>query len=305
MSNRIVVIVNKTWEAAPIFGVFSAPYASGSKASSRPLNWAGDKPYPTPVMWPDPEGVANFRWRYVLHFDETRVEVWCLSDFADTSDSLLKSTFIPQIVGHDEDAPQLVIAVGTAASIVCGLQGSVIVGCRAFMHDANPTSPAQDERPSSWPLEQMDKMMESSFAPTLDMVMAGLFPSWLTDAQRCMLPARNGGAPLHITVKSKLVAVGDVNVLNYGQYPAKDPEALQACLAADTGAVIGSIETTSPLIRACVEPVPYLFISGIVNDLGQLSRDVAPTEYSQNFAGAHNAGVVLAALLPVIISETL
>jgi hypothetical protein len=65
VSNRIVVIVNKMWEAAPIFGVFSAPFSS-SEASSRPLNWTGDKPYPLPVMWPDPAGVANFRWRLVF-----------------------------------------------------------------------------------------------------------------------------------------------------------------------------------------------------------------------------------------------
>lgn len=78
-----------------------------------------------------------------------------------------------------------------------------------------------------------------------------------------MLPAQNGGASLHIVVRPELVAVGDVNVLNYGQYPAKDLEALQACLTADSRAEIYSIETTRPLIRACTEPAPFLFISGM------------------------------------------
>lgn len=37
--------------------------------------------------------------------------------------------------------------------------------------------------------------------------------------------------------------------------------------------------------------------------MGQFSRDVTPTEYAQNFAGAHNAGIVLAALLLVIVAQ--
>jgi hypothetical protein len=44
-----------------------------------------------------------------------------------------------------------------------------------------------------------------------------------------------------------------------------------------------------------------IFISGIVNDMGQLNRDVIPTEYAQNFTGARNAGVILAALLPIVV----
>jgi len=255
-------------------------------------------------MWPAPDGPIEFPLRYKLQFGDTVVECWCLADFEDTSDSIKKTGFIREIVTAQEQTPDLVIAVGTAASATCGLQGSVLVGTRAFMHDAFPDTPPQAQRPNYWPTKLSDTMMESSFAGNLDFLMKGVAPAWVTSAQPLMVPARNGEGRLGITIDSFLVAVSDVNVgQNYKLYSTKDPEALNACLTVDRNARIASVETTSALIRAMVEPSPFLFVSAIVNDLGQLARDVTPTEYAQNFAGGHNAGIVLAALLPVIVAQ--
>jgi hypothetical protein len=254
-------------------------------------------------MQPDPAD-PKFPYRYALQFGKTTVDFWCLADFEDTSDSITKSGFIRQIVEKWTTLPQLVIAVGTAASVDVGRQGCVAVGCKTFMHDAFPDSPQQAARPSYWPSKQMDTIMESTFAPKLDLVSSGVFPPWITEAQLRMIPARNGEGRLRVLVDSSFVAVGDVNVgANYSQYPVKDPEALDACLRANPDAKVTSIETTSSLIRALAFPAPFIFVSGIVNDMGQLARDVNPTEYAQNFAGAHNAGVVLAAMLPAIIAQ--
>ena len=55
MIERIVVIVNKKWEAAPILGVFSAPYSATTHASSRPVCWSDGNPYPQPKTQPDPD----------------------------------------------------------------------------------------------------------------------------------------------------------------------------------------------------------------------------------------------------------
>ena len=129
---RIVVIINKQWEAAPIRAVFECPYAAGTLASARPHQWNG-KPYPPVVPWPDTSGTFSFR--YTLSVDRIRVEFWCLADFEDTSDSGKKSTFIPEIINAGSP-PDLVIGVGTAASIASERQGSVFVGCRSFMHGA-------------------------------------------------------------------------------------------------------------------------------------------------------------------------
>lgn len=302
---RIAVIVNKTWEAAPILAVFTAPYAATSNASSRPLYWSGQLAYPSTQMWPGTDGLLKFPLRYTLQFGDVTVECWCLADFEDTSDSIKKTGFIRRIVSAKDETPDLVIAVGTAASVVSGLQGSVMVGTRAFMHDAYPDTPPQSQRPDYWPIKFVDTMMTSPFAEHLDNLMAGIHPSWTTNAQLLMIPARNGEGRLRIEIDSALVAVGDVNIgAKYSQYPFKDPEAINACLMVDHSARIASIETTNALIRAMIDPIPFIFISAIVNDMGQLARDVNPTEYAQNFVGAHNAGVVLAALLPQIAAQS-
>src|ERR1700733_10021831 len=130
---KIVVIVNKKWEAAPILNVFRAPYSSSTHASARPYEWIPGEPYPSPQMWPDSSSTYNFEYRYVLFTSTCRIEFWCLADFADVSDSGVKSTFIPKILA--DGVPDLVIGAGTAASPQQHLQGSVMVGCRSFMHD--------------------------------------------------------------------------------------------------------------------------------------------------------------------------
>ena len=57
------------------------------------------------------------------------------------------------------------------------------------------------------------------------------------------------------------------------------------------------LETTHGLIRS-MSKAPFLFISAIVNRVGHFDDQVAPRDYVQNTAGAHNAGVVIAWLLP-------
>jgi len=84
---RIVVIVNKKWEAAAVLNVFRAPYTALSRISAKPFEWPVGKSYPLPNYWPDSRGTHNFEYRYVLQFGDIRVECWCLADFEDTSDS--------------------------------------------------------------------------------------------------------------------------------------------------------------------------------------------------------------------------
>ena len=48
--------------------------------------------------------------------------------------------------------------------------------------------------------------------------------------------------------------------------------------------------------------LPFMFISGIANELGFLNRDVFDVEYAENFTASHNTGVVLAWLLPALLT---
>src|SRR5258705_1824874 len=111
---KILIVVNKKWEAAPILGIFRAPY-SASRISARPVEWSSGEAYPSPQLWPDSTSSYNFEYRYVLNPSSCRVECWCLADFEDISDSGKKSAYIPKIVASGQ--PDLVIAVGTTASL--------------------------------------------------------------------------------------------------------------------------------------------------------------------------------------------
>ena len=61
-----------------------------------------------------------------------------------------------------------------------------------------------------------------------------------------------------------------------------------------------SLETTHGLIQVTCGDSPFMFISGIANRALLFDVDVGPLSYAQNTCGAHNAGIVLAWLLPKI-----
>lgn len=62
-----------------------------------------------------------------------------------------------------------------------------------------------------------------------------------------------------------------------------------------------SLESTHGLIRVQSD-APFMFVSGIVDLVGHFSEDVLPRKYAQNTMGAHNAGIVIAWMLPRIDS---
>jgi hypothetical protein len=60
-----------------------------------------------------------------------------------------------------------------------------------------------------------------------------------------------------------------------------------------------SLETTHGLIRA-QSNAPFMFVSGITDRVGHFHEEVDPSPYAQNTVAAHNAGIVLAWMLPNI-----
>ena len=66
-----------------------------------------------------------------------------------------------------------------------------------------------------------------------------------------------------------------------------------------TPKVPAALETTHGVIRA-MSTAPFLFVSGIANQVGNFETEIKPNEYAQNEAAAANAGVVLAAMLPLL-----
>jgi hypothetical protein len=91
-----------------------------------------------------------------------------------------------------------------------------------------------------------------------------------------------------------------VNVTNYDDYAWADREAVEAMRRVDSRNPVGSVETTHGLIRL-QSSAPSLFISAITDREGRFNAEVGSRAYAQNFACAHNAGVTLAWLLPLLI----
>jgi hypothetical protein len=95
------------------------------------------------------------------------------------------------------------------------------------------------------------------------------------------------------------VGLGAVNVTDYAEYKRADEEALKAFGARFHMSLAQSLETTHGLIRKQCE-VPFIFVSGITDRVGHFDDEVSPRPYAQNTTAAHNAGVVVAWMLPRI-----
>jgi hypothetical protein len=67
---------------------------------------------------------------------------------------------------------------------------------------------------------------------------------------------------------------------------------LQFCCLDKREKLVVSIDTTNTLIKNLWNS-PYLFVTGITNNVGKFDVETKPDIYAQNFASAHNAGIAL------------
>jgi hypothetical protein len=117
-AKRIVVIINKAWEASAIAGIFRSPYDIGVAAG--PLQPAAGLLYPSL----QDQNTGGSWFHFSLAFGARTVALCCLADFKDTYDSGRKFTFVPQILGAGPGA-DILIAFGTGASIDRNQNGTV------------------------------------------------------------------------------------------------------------------------------------------------------------------------------------
>jgi hypothetical protein len=98
-----------------------------------------------------------------------------------------------------------------------------------------------------------------------------------------------------VTVGFTDVALGTLNVTNYGDYKYKDPETVAAYLKSGSSNRAASIETTHGLIRLSCPQAPFMFLSAITDRFGYFDADVSGPSLAdaQNTAAAYNAGVTL------------
>lgn len=293
MSKLALVVVNKYWECDAVLAALIG------EASPRGLHhaWPNLQNWPRPRANPAPPPFSP-RARALYSLGQTAIEVWCISDLLEDltneaknqSSSEKKAGRLPQILSGR--TPDLVIAVGTGASPVMSenRNGAVVVGSHVFAHNGDA---ANVDSKWKW---TFDTVVRSSIKADQFRAITAIAGA---AAPNLLSTPRNPGHQRAVIADADLVSLADVNVTDYSKFAAADLETVRAFSAADSGLLPASIETTHAVIRATLG-ASFMFVTGIVNRLGRLDSDVGGSGYNsaQNFAGAYNAGVAVAWMLP-------
>jgi hypothetical protein len=297
---RIVIVVNKWWECEPAIAAMLNSNA-----------WPSVAPWPSSLNSPQQRPAAKtapfLNPRAVFDYPNFQAEVWCISDLLNNVDascqssSSVKAALLPQIFAG-KPSPDLVVAVGTASSAATSpnRNGGVAMGTAVFLHNAHPGG----ENPLSDWNGPSDQLISSTITPKFFAQIASF------DAASALLHflplKRNGSDAPVVTVGFSDVALGTLNVTNYGEYKYKDAETLAAYAASGESSLPVSIETTHGLIRVASPNAPFIFLSTITDRFTYFDADVSgvPLNDAQNTAAAYNAGVTLRWILSNL-SQTL
>jgi hypothetical protein len=290
MSTRIIIIANKWWEVAPLVAVLQ-------HANERQIEMSASSPDLSDASLSGPGVMSRNYPRLTLRCKGAFVECWCLQDLMDSSanSSLTweKARVLPRAVRGSNDR-FLVVAFGTAAHPDSSMQnGTVVIGADVFVHDPFETPPDPTKH---WTHPELNRVVLSESRDILNKAPK----SFINEAEKRLLVAPNAGAtPPRVVVDINLVAVGVVNVTKTADYGWADTKALRAFGSIAGSAVAGSLETTHGVIRLVLN-APFLYVSGLANELGEFPLQVGSKPYSQNFVAAHNAAIALAWFLPAL-----
>ncbi len=299
-TKKIVIVANKSWEADPLINVLLHEKVR-NKEYFQNFKFPGYPRLLNLISKPDPDLNATPRITFDCIFPNiiSNIEVWCLQDLMNqavsSSSTVEKWRVLPKIF-KDKKEPDLVIAFGTAGIFNLGNRnGSVVVGSKVFIH--NPYEGSSDDPP---PQIWSDKRLNTLISSPKSIDFRKIPNDFRFKAEsRFFLSTIEPSIPPVIMIGHGFNSLGIVNVLNYDHYFWADKRAIEAFRKAGHKGVIGSIESTHGLIRLQTES-PFLFVSGIVDEDGKFDAQVTPKEYSQNFVGAHNAGLVLCYLLEAV-----
>lgn len=305
MKNRVLIFANTPWEADALVAVFRNAQArpptadEAAKLDEASITFASyffpSQTHDVPqVKVPGSTKLVEPRLVY------EGVEVWCVTDLAAGQFSSLQKAIGLEAFAATQDPPSLVVAFGTAAFPDPHIyDGCVVVGSSAFNFDSQVLP--ENER---WTNDSIGKPPTNTNQPLNQYVFKQLKGRLRTPIEsRFLLPPFSINRPPFLLAADNYVAVSDVNVSSVDDYAWADREAIQAFNAACPRSVPGSVETTHGIIHASVKSDQFLFVSAITNRLGYINMEVAPRNYAQDFAVAHNAGITLAWLLPTLLQH--
>ncbi|MEI6499710.1 MAG: hypothetical protein WCP21_01650 [Armatimonadota bacterium] len=307
MSKRVVVVVNKWWECDLLLNVLLHDQARPAALKDLwpvPLYHPRRRPAPPNT---NPMGVP----RATYQLGSCRLEVWCVSDLIEReakefqSSTQTKWEKLPAVFAPT--APDLVIAVGTAASpFADDLNGTVAVGTGVYMYNAYPNG---DNKFSKWDDPRCETLVNSTLTPEAFGQLTTFTAADLAQiGKRFVLPPLHHSSYLadtfdpacgRVRCQHDFVALATLNVTDYGLYKTYDPKTLASYQSGQGETLAKSLETTHCLIR-CRSEAPFLWVSGLANPALHFDDQNTPREYAQNLAAAHNAGVVVAWMIPLI-----
>jgi hypothetical protein len=303
--NRVLIFANTPWEADALVAVFSNAQARPPTAREAEKLDEADIMLPS-YFFPSrrhdvptvdvPGSTKPVEAR--LAYDD--VEVWCVTDLALNQYTSLQKSIGLKTLANSQEPPSLVVAFGTAAFPDPHLyDGCVVVGASVFNFDSQVLP--DDER---WKDDSIGLAPANLGQPLNQHVFKQLKGRLrLPIESRFLSTPYSGNHPPVLLAADNYVAISDVNVKSANDYAWADQKAIQAFATACPESVPGSVETTHGIIHASVASGQFLFVSAITNRLGYFNMEVAPRNYAQDFAVAHNAGVALAWLLPTLLQH--
>lgn len=300
---RVLVITNKWWECDPLMFVLLHDQARPHDVLGWPDPLDHPRPRPNPAQLPAEN--SHPAPRAIFHLPRTDVEIWCISDLMEhlpdkaefQSSSEVKMRYLRRIFDAGNE-PSLVIAFGTAGfPDPTSQNGSVVVGTGIFIHNyhTNGRNPH-----SNWTQGPFDTLLTSPLGANL--LETILRPETLPHSSimaRFVVPPLNPAEPGKLIAGHELVDLGTANVTDYREYELAGKTAREAFASQYDTSLVRSVETTHGLIRVS-STAPFVFVSGLPNRDGHFANEVDPRPYAQNTAAAHNAGVVVAWMLPTL-----
>jgi hypothetical protein len=318
---RVIIVVNKYWECDPVCWVLTNKYINERcNIDLKNIQTEENITYPSygPVK---ASSATNTKPRILFQTESRIIEIWCISDLLSNSADDLQSSseekmkLLPIIYNYSSTGVkleiELVVAVGTSSSgpslpinqkfKTDNINGSVIIGSNVFMHNGWDDSSKSNYKCDCW-----SKILKSSSTDFIEKLQQTNFSS----IEELLLSPPINPSPInqHIYVNKDYIALGDVNVTDYTKYNEKDKETGDDFTSKYMGSINGvSLETTHCLIYLAGKnynnnnPLPFMFVSGVVDRFTMFADDVNPKVYAQNVTGAHNAGVAVAYIISKLV----
>ena len=289
MLSKIVVLANKWWEATALVSVLEHTRDIKQKFSASPSALVTER-----LLSPREYAQSP---RIVGELSGIRLEVRCIEDLVgrdhEGSSSYHKQQVLCEAAGCGEFEGALVVAFGTCASPLPQCAGNVVVGSDVFVFDARESSESDEYAELG---EYVESVVTSELGRKI-LDSSDIQATWTGIPIRFVVPPNSSSNKPTVIADLHQVALSVVNVLDNRSYHKYDPLALERFTSKALPGEIRSVETTHGLIRLCIDQ-PFLFVSGVTNQLGRFEEEFSSAQYPQAFAASHNAAVTLSWLFP-------